>query len=308
MANAKEWAVILAGGEGARLRTFTRAVSGDDRPKQFCRLIGPQTLLAATRDRLASVIDAERTLCVVTRHHERFYREELADMVDANVIEQPANRGTTTAIASALARVGSYGPDAVVGFFPADHHYDNPGVLRDVLNRAYRAAAVDRRRVFLIGAEAERAETEYGWIQPGHALSLRGDLPVYEVTRFFEKPTAEDAAVLLARGCLWNTFVLIGHHEAFVELLEAAHPGMYALVESVDAASRGDIAGRAAWPEMYGALPCSDFSREVLTALPSRLAVMPLPGAGWTDLGHPFRVLDVMAVHGWTTPHDRAAS
>jgi mannose-1-phosphate guanylyltransferase len=308
MGTARNWAVILAGGEGARLRPFTRAVSGDDRPKQFCRLIGPQTLLTATRERLSTVIAPERTICVVTRHHEPFYREEFADARRPHLIEQPSNRGTTTAIATALARVAAHATGAVIGFFPADHHYDHPDVLRDVLIRAYRMAAADRHRVFLIGAEAERAETEYGWIQPGQVLSFREDFPAYEVRRFFEKPSADDAAALLARGCLWNTFVLVGHHDAFVSLLEAAHPGMYDLVASVDAACRGDVEGRAAWPQMYAALPCSDFSREVLTALPDRLAVMPLPGAGWTDLGHPFRVLDVMAVRGWTTPHDRAAS
>jgi Nucleotidyl transferase len=32
------WAVILAGGDGVRLRPLSRLISGDDRPKQFCPL------------------------------------------------------------------------------------------------------------------------------------------------------------------------------------------------------------------------------------------------------------------------------
>jgi hypothetical protein len=32
------WAVILAGGDGTRLSSFTRLITGDDRPKQFCPL------------------------------------------------------------------------------------------------------------------------------------------------------------------------------------------------------------------------------------------------------------------------------
>lgn len=41
-ANHKRWAVILAGGEGVRLRSLTRLVSGDDTPKKFCPLLRVQ--------------------------------------------------------------------------------------------------------------------------------------------------------------------------------------------------------------------------------------------------------------------------
>jgi hypothetical protein len=41
------WAVILAGGDGTRLRSFTRAITGDERPKQFAPVIGGQTFFQA---------------------------------------------------------------------------------------------------------------------------------------------------------------------------------------------------------------------------------------------------------------------
>jgi mannose-1-phosphate guanylyltransferase len=44
-------AVILAGGEGARLRALTRELAGDDRPEQFCRVLGADMLLEQTRRR-----------------------------------------------------------------------------------------------------------------------------------------------------------------------------------------------------------------------------------------------------------------
>jgi mannose-1-phosphate guanylyltransferase len=33
-------AIILAGGDGTRLRALTSKISGDNRPKQFCPLLG----------------------------------------------------------------------------------------------------------------------------------------------------------------------------------------------------------------------------------------------------------------------------
>src|SRR5262245_31010472 len=90
-------AVILAGGDGTRLQGLTRQLAGDDRPKQFCRLFKSQTLLAATRERLASSVAADRTLYVVTAHHQPYYREELSGMTPDQLIEQPFNLGTTIA-------------------------------------------------------------------------------------------------------------------------------------------------------------------------------------------------------------------
>ncbi len=72
-------AVVLAGGDGTRLRSLTRQLAGDDRPKQFCHLLSAETLLAATRRRARRLIAPGSLFTVVTRKHERFYRPELAD-------------------------------------------------------------------------------------------------------------------------------------------------------------------------------------------------------------------------------------
>lgn len=45
-ARMERWAIIRAGGDGTRLRDLTRRIAGDDRPKQFCPLLGEETHLA----------------------------------------------------------------------------------------------------------------------------------------------------------------------------------------------------------------------------------------------------------------------
>ena len=69
----KEWAVILAGGDGTRLKSLTRKIAGDERPKQFCSVLGKVTLLEETRARAALELARERTLYVVNRIHEPYY-------------------------------------------------------------------------------------------------------------------------------------------------------------------------------------------------------------------------------------------
>jgi mannose-1-phosphate guanylyltransferase len=46
-AGSDRWAMILAGGDGMRLRSLTRQIAGDERPKQFCPVIGGRTLLGS---------------------------------------------------------------------------------------------------------------------------------------------------------------------------------------------------------------------------------------------------------------------
>src|SRR5689334_15212649 len=200
MLQPHNWAVILAGGNGSRLQDFTRQLAGDDRPKQFCRLLRSQTLLSATRERIAPTVAPEHTLYVVTVHHERYYRDEFHDVGAHQIIEQPFNRGTTIAVAAAVASARTLTGNAVLGFFPADHHYDDSLVLTRTLDAAYAAARNDKNRVFLLGAEADSPETEYGWIEPGRRLGAatrRADqIGAHAVTGFVEKPSATQAELL----------------------------------------------------------------------------------------------------------------
>src|SRR5262245_32952217 len=92
------WAVILAGGDGTRLRPLTEHLSGDARPKQFCRLFDGQTLLDQTRRRADLLIRPDRQLVVVTRTHAPYYADLARDLFPGRLVVQPQNRGTAPAI------------------------------------------------------------------------------------------------------------------------------------------------------------------------------------------------------------------
>jgi mannose-1-phosphate guanylyltransferase len=245
-------------------------------------------------------VNSQRILYVVSRHHERFYRGELAAVPAGRMIEQPTGRGTTTAIAYALARLATLDKSPVVGFFPADHHYDQSQACQRSVAAAFAAAQLDPRRVYLIGAEPDHPETEYGWIECGHEVAS-APLDARQVVGFVEKPTEIEAIMLMRRRCLWNTFMQVGQHQAFVSLLEAARSGLYA--HCLQAASfRDPAAESAAMQALYAEIAGSDFSHDVLTMHPERLGVVTLSAAGWTDLGQPARVLEALAARGRLRP------
>jgi len=273
------WAVILAGGDGTRLRPITRVITGEDRPKQFCRLYGGKTLLAGTRARLADAISPDRTVYAVVKAHERYYAPELADVHPSRIVVQPVNRGTTAAIVASLRRIRAIAGNPVVGFFPTDHHYARESKFLEGVLRTLAIAGVRHETIVLLGAGAEYPETEYGWIEPGETLSRRSD-PLFGVRRFWEKPTPQAAAALLVSGCLWNTFVMIGRASAFEQALAAAVPNALDGTTAVDP---------------HAAVTSADFSRDVLANSTAHLAVYQLADVGWSDLGTPARLREAVA-------------
>ena len=77
-------AVILAGGDGVRLSSFTREVFGYHLPKQFCPLFEGKTLLEQTMRRVSMLVPPAQTLTVLNRAH----REVLLPAAQRNCGQQ----------------------------------------------------------------------------------------------------------------------------------------------------------------------------------------------------------------------------
>jgi mannose-1-phosphate guanylyltransferase len=154
------WAVILAGGDGTRLQSLTLKIAGDSRPKQFCSIIGVESLLAQTRACLESLFHVDRELFVVTRAHEMYYREELWDVDDSRMISQPLNRGTGVAVAIALLHILQRDADAVVVFVPCDHYYSDAKACSRAIKSAISGAEQYPDSIILVGAKATRTQVE----------------------------------------------------------------------------------------------------------------------------------------------------
>jgi mannose-1-phosphate guanylyltransferase len=288
--NRHHWAVILAGGDGLRLRSLTRGIAGDDRPKQFCPLVGEDALLTETRKRAALAVPAHRTLVVVNRVHERFYTPLLADLSAPALVAQPENRGTAPAILYALlVLAGRQAGADTVAFFPSDHYLSDDGAFMRQVEDAFDGCSLRPDLVTLLGIAPDRPEPGYGWIEPGEPV-VGASSGLREVRRFWEKPAATEAERFRAQGWLWNSFVMVGRVSTLLALLRLAVPDLYRAFAGITPAL-GTVGELPALERLYCGLPSIDFSRQVLTARPDRLAVLPVRGVHWNDLGDPERVL-----------------
>jgi mannose-1-phosphate guanylyltransferase len=290
---AHRWGVILAGGDGKRLLSLTRKITGDDTPKQFCALTGGQTLLDQTLGRVAGLIDESRTLIMLTQTHERFYSTQLRDVPRSRLLVQPHNHGTAPAIAYSLMRLHELDPNGEVAFFPSDHHFADDEAFRANIELAFTHGETDPQCVVLLGIAPEAPEESYGWIEPGAPLGHPIDSRVFEVRRFWEKPSRKTAGRLMRRGCLWNSFVMVGRVSAFLGLISQTLPELLASIRATrDAAILADDDDTLL--NLYASIPATNFSDEVLSVKPSALAVLRADGLGWSDLGEPRRALSVI--------------
>ena len=295
-AACSHWAVILAGGDGKRLLPLTRELSGDDRPKQFCRLLGPQTLLDQTLSRVARVVRPDHTFTVVTKSHEKFYSQ----LPEAFVV-QPCDRGTSPAIMYSLVRLHWLDPQAVVAFFPSDHYFNDDEEFSVSVEQAFEFAVSHPGEVVLLGVNPDRPENGYGWIDPGELLMASESGAVFRVRAFWEKPSPNGVTELIRRGCFWNSFVMVGRVESLLGLVRGTIPALFRSFQKIEPKMFTKDEETSVL-EIYQEIQPSGFSQDVLSVCSRNLAVLCSKTLHWTDVGDVDRARALIRSKGLAPP------
>jgi mannose-1-phosphate guanylyltransferase len=281
---AETWAVVLAGGEGSRLRKLTTTREGVVVPKQYCSLMRSSCLLQDAVHRARTVALPSHVCTVVAAQHRRWWSSAVAELNESNIFVQSQNRGTALGILLALLKLEMRSPSATVVLLPADHFFVNEETITRSLRVAANLASSDRGATFLIGAAPESSDPELGYILPAEQASDKPGL----ITGFVEKPSADYARELLTLGALWNLFILAGSVSSLLTLFDEDYSDV---VRGLRRALQTELAGnRRSVPDFYADTASIDFSRDVLEIQAAHLQVIRVPHCGWTDLGTPQRV------------------
>ena len=291
--NRNRWGVILAGGDGVRLQPLTRFICGDDRPKQFCPLFDGRTLLEQTLQRCELNVPRERLLVSLTSHHRQWYSQQ-AGLCPAQRIVQPANKGTAPAILHSLLSVARLDVHALVAILPCDHHVADEARFASALECAFGAAAERADSVVLLGARPDCAEVEYGWIQLGEPVGDEGS-ELFRVRGFQEKAVIDVAQQLFEQGSVWNTFVMVGTVQAFLQIVQTALTDLLAAIGSARLWAGKEVRIEES---LYKHVPSINFSRSVLSTETDNLTVLRLAAVGWSDLGDPGRAVKAVRDRG----------
>ncbi|HWO57494.1 MAG TPA: sugar phosphate nucleotidyltransferase [bacterium] len=216
-------AVILAGGHGERFWPLSRR----QRPKQLLPILGDQSLLETTIERIKPDFPAERTWVVTSEEIGHAVQERVTYLPKENVLMEPRGCNTALAIGWAAVEIARRDPEATLVVLSADHAIEPAAMLRRILREGIRLAKAENNLV-IIGINPSRPETGYGYIELGPHFASADGINSYQVETFREKPdrtTAQD--YYYGRRHLWNAGIFVWTVKTLLEALEKHCPGVY---------------------------------------------------------------------------------
>ncbi|WP_282939556.1 sugar phosphate nucleotidyltransferase [Paenibacillus sp. RC67] len=194
--------VLLSGGSGTRLWPL----SNEQRSKQFIPLFSegrqtePVSMLRKVWRQLESRQLHRSAIIAAAVSQREQIREQLGRHVD--LVLEPAKRDTFPAILLSVAYLYTHGGisrDETVIVLPVDGQVEDS--FYDALLKLPEVLDSSEANVALMGVKPTMPSEKYGYMLP-EAASLGAE--AVTIRRFYEKPSAGDAARYIELGALWN--------------------------------------------------------------------------------------------------------
>jgi mannose-1-phosphate guanylyltransferase len=203
--NKNNYAVIMAGGIGSRFWPMSKTTF----PKQFLDILGTgETLIQQTFNRLEKICPAKNILVVTNTNYKQLCLEQLPNVVESNILCEPAMRNTAPCVGYAAFKIQSMNEHANMIIAASDHIILKEAEFVSVVNDCLDLTA--KNDVLLtLGITPSRPDTGYGYIQFTDT-ELVNHKKARKVKTFTEKPNQELALNFLDSGdFLWNSGMFI---------------------------------------------------------------------------------------------------
>lgn len=269
------YAVIPAGGSGTRLWPLSRS----QEPKFLLDLLGTgNSLLVDTVRRLEPFATISEVYVVTGEAHEPLVRTQVPTLPKSNVLVEPSPKNSAAAVGLAAYVLAGMNPDAVVGFFAADHVVTDDVAFHEVLGQAIGAARSGH--LVTIGITPTEPSSAFGYIKKAEAFD--GDT-VFHAAAFVEKPSYKDAEKFVASShYFWNAGIFVGTVRSIVDAFEQFAPEIAGPLSAVAAR----IAAGEDFTELWEIIPSQAFDYAVAEPAAAAGRFLVVPGSfGWRDVG-----------------------
>ncbi|MBK8500482.1 MAG: mannose-1-phosphate guanylyltransferase [Flavobacteriales bacterium] len=278
MDNRHTWCVIMAGGVGSRFWPMSRSAY----PKQFLDFLGlGRTLIQQTYDRFLPICPKENIIIVTNAQYAPIVKQQLPELQDWQILEEPSRRNTAPCVAYANAVIAARDPDAMIIVAPSDHLVMKEDAFQQTVALAMQQAASTDCLVTL-GIMPSRPDTGYGYIQFRDG-EVTAHPRVKRVKTFTEKPDHDTAVRFIESGdFLWNAGIFIWSLRSIDRAFHAHLPEMSVLFDT----RRADIGTpkeREAIAAIYA--DCANVSVDYGIMEKAANVYTVVSEFGWSDLG-----------------------
>lgn len=202
----------MAGGSGTRFWPMSRQA----KPKQLLKIIGDQTMLQITVDRLTKCKKTEGIYISTRKDLKSVIKKEIKGVLPKNIIPEPSGKNTAPCIGLSALHISKIDNEAVMGIFPADHLIVGHRAFEKALTHASKVA-VEKDVLITIGIQPTFPSTAYGYIQYDPDKKVE-KLDAFPVRTFAEKPYLNAAKRFIkSKDFLWNAGIFIWKVDVFLD-------------------------------------------------------------------------------------------
>ncbi|EJT5915323.1 TPA: mannose-1-phosphate guanylyltransferase [Clostridium perfringens] len=222
-------ALIMAGGKGTRFWPL----STEEKPKQFLSLIGEDTMIRMTVERIKPIIPIERIFICTGEKYVELVKEQLPEIPLENIIVEPEGRNTAPCIALSALIMKRRFNDVNMLVLPSDHLIRKEEKFREIVLEGNNYILEHKNAIITLGIKPNRPETGYGYIKFNkHDIENKN---IIKVEKFVEKPNLELAEKYILDGSyLWNGGMFLWEANNIINQIKKFAPSIYYALKDIE--------------------------------------------------------------------------
>ena len=206
-------ALIMAGGKGTRFWPL----STEEKPKQFLNLLGNETMLQMTYNRINKLVPKERIFISTGLKYKDLVFEQLKGISQENIIIEPESRNTSACICLSSLYIKKKFDNCNVIVLPSDHLIKNENEFIDTISYANQFLIENNTGIVTFGIKPNRPETGYGYINS----KFNNVNKISKVNSFVEKPDYSTALKYISDGnYYWNSGIFVWNVNVILNLIK----------------------------------------------------------------------------------------